>query len=864
MKYLENGSFVLKDFSKYNYLYLPLCNHYGLKSAITPNFNGDLKIDQHHFALPPASNLDLLNGNNARNVWFVVNNDCWSITGNSIYQDINKDIEEVECGFLYQKVTRQSSKFMVEVTSFVPEINDNIEMHKVVFTNTSNEVLGVTPCVGIPIYGRSADNIRDHRHVTSLLNRVTVCDNLIYNEPTLSFDERGHNLNETIYSVMVSDISGKKPVKYYKSVDSFIGEGGSFRAPKALNEDYEGNDSPEGYEVLAGFKYERMSIKPGEKITLVFGIGIATKVPNPSILNDFDSLFIASKEKWESYFNYLSFDYSHNTFIKWATIQPVLRRIYGCSFLPHHDYGKGGRGWRDLWQDCLSLLKMNPKSIKDMLINNFKGVRIDGSNATIIGDGLGEFKADRNNISRMWMDHGAWPLITMKEYLHNTNDYQILLEEIPYFKDSHINFSAKIDEHYNEKSSPLQQTKEGTTYYGSILEHLLVENIPIFFNVGEHNNYRLMGADWNDALDMASQNGESIAFTALYAQNLLGLCEIIKHLGFEEIEVFEELATLIETSYVFTDIKAKHSVLDKYFLSVAHLISGKKVKLKVTKLTSILEKMFKEIKEHLQENEWLQENDLGYFNSYYDNDKMPLDSIEKKSMLLTPQVFTIMSGIASKEQTAQIVYSADKLLYEPQVGGYRLNTNFKQMKTNMGRLFGFAYGHKENGAVFSHMTVMYANALYQQGFVLAGHKALKAIIDLVENFEISKVYPSIPEYFDSFGRGMYPYLTGSASWLILTMIDQVFGIRVKNGYLSLEPKLCLEDFKEHRATITTKAMDRVVKVTYLNPEDLDYGEYEIKQIMLDDELLANNIDITRIKEFKELQVVLGARNKTNG
>ena len=31
-------------------------------------------------------------------------------------------------------------------------------------------------------------------------------------------------------------------------------------------------------------------------------------------------------------------------------------------------------------------------------------------------------------------------------------------------------------------------------------------------------------------------------------------------------------------------------------------------------------------------------------------------------------------------------------------------------------MFGFAYGEKENGAVFSHMTVMFAYALYQRGF----------------------------------------------------------------------------------------------------------------------------------------------------
>jgi len=39
-----------------------------------------------------------------------------------------------------------------------------------------------------------------------------------------------------------------------------------------------------------------------------------------------------------------------------VAIQPTLRKIFGCSFLPDFDYGKGGRGWRDLWQDCLGLI----------------------------------------------------------------------------------------------------------------------------------------------------------------------------------------------------------------------------------------------------------------------------------------------------------------------------------------------------------------------------------------------------------------------------------------------------------------------------------------------------------------------------
>ena len=38
--------------------------------------------------------------------------------------------------------------------------------------------------------------------------------------------------------------------------------------------------------------------------------------------------------------------------LAWVAIQPTLRRIHGCSFLPYHDYGRGGRGWRGAGSGC--------------------------------------------------------------------------------------------------------------------------------------------------------------------------------------------------------------------------------------------------------------------------------------------------------------------------------------------------------------------------------------------------------------------------------------------------------------------------------------------------------------------------------
>jgi cellobiose phosphorylase len=123
-------------------------------------------------------------------------------------------------------------------------------------------------------------------------------------------------------------------------------------------------------------------------------------------------------------------DNQFDQWLKWVCIQPTLRRIYGCSFLPHHDYGRGGRGYRDLWQDSLALLLNSRESIRQQLISYYAGARIDGSNATIIGKEEGEFIADRNSIARMWMDHGAWPFITTLLYVNQTGDTDILLKKL--------------------------------------------------------------------------------------------------------------------------------------------------------------------------------------------------------------------------------------------------------------------------------------------------------------------------------------------------------------------------------------------------------------------------------------------------
>ena len=108
------------------------------------------------------------------------------------------------------------------------------EIMTVKITNDSDEDRAFTPVAAIPIYARSADNLRDHRHVTSLLNRGKVCADGVVVKPTLSFDERGHQKNKMEYFVCGIAGDGSVPESFYPVVEDYIGEGGNFERPLAL------------------------------------------------------------------------------------------------------------------------------------------------------------------------------------------------------------------------------------------------------------------------------------------------------------------------------------------------------------------------------------------------------------------------------------------------------------------------------------------------------------------------------------------------------------------------------------------------------------------------------------------------------
>jgi len=776
-KFLDNkGTFLAKDPHKLSRLYFPLANEVGLLSSISPTLHGDIKIDKDSFLTPPVSIEDLHNSRYNRNFWvYIKGAGAWSPASGEI------DESTVETGFLWHKLTRVNKGIglKAEFINFIPVNKYTVEVMSVNLTNILKKDIYITPTAAIPIFGRSVDRLRDHRHVSSLLNRIKISRHGAAVKPIMSFDERGHKINITSYFVFGCDGWGSPPEGIFPTLLEFSGEGGNLDKPEAVMKNLPPKRKLEptrqGKEAIGALRFKSITLKPGESVSYIIIMGITQKEKPERIFLKFnsqkkiDSELSSNKDFWNKKINSMSISSPNKDFdrwMKWVTLQPALRRLFGCSFLPDFDYGRGGRGWRDLWQDCLTLLLINPQGVRTTLINNFGGVRLDGSNATIIGKKQSEFISDRNNIHRVWMDHGVWPFITLHLYINQTGDKDLLFKKVPYFD------SKKND---------------------TILNHILIQHKRPFSKIGKHGNFLLEGGDWNDGLDMAKEKGESVAFTASYAGNLKDIADLLEKIDYKK-EVIKKLR------------------------QNSHRISA-----------------------HIRKNEWITvKSGYSFFNGYYDNRGKRVEGDHKNGvrMTLTGQVFPIMSGVADRSQIKEIYRSAKRFLWDNKLNGFRLNTDFGEIYPDLGRAFSFTYGEKENGSFFSHMNVMFSYALYKRDFVKEGFEVLDSIYKMCINTKLSKIYPGLPEYFNSEGRGMYHYLTGSASWFVLTMLTQVFGIRGEMGNLVIAPKLVKEQFKNTgRVSMDTHFGGRKIKVNYSNPHKLDYGEYRVGKITVNGELI---------------------------
>lgn len=871
-----DGSFTVPDPDLVSALYFPLMNEAGMKCSVTPDFKGNICTSFHQYLSIPVVTEDLHRSNASRNFWVSPENpekpkdsEPWSATGTGAFAVASRwwarDDAEVHAGpgwFAVERLNRRR-RLKAFVTVFVPSAPDTVEVMLVEIESVGKRPADIVATSATPIFGRSADNLRDHRQVTTMFQRIFTDDNGVVVTPNIRHDERGHFPDPTLYAVFGFTGEGGPPVAIWNNLRDFTGEGGSLANPEAV---WSGLAAPDparlwrdGREAIGAMRFAPVTLGRNNRVCYVVLHAIAE---DRDTLHSYKEKYgseekaVAALEETKGYWRratgraaFHTYDPIFDNWMRWVAFQPFCRKIYGNSYLPDFGYGRGGRGWRDLWSDLVALFLLEGGNVtergREDIVNNFLGVRVDGTNATIVGTKPGEFAADRKHAPRTWCDHGAWPFWVTNFYVDQTGDFDVLFEKLAYWKDHLVARGRGRDELWDESQGTRQLTAGGEVHEGTLLEHVLIELLSSFYHVGEHGNILLEGGDWNDCYDMARRRGESACFTSFYAGDLSLLADLLDFLsekkGLREVELLTEMVPLLDRlpggeEVDYASPEAKRARLDVDFQSIRHSVSGEKTRVAASDLAADLRAKGDSFAEHVRRNEWITTADgLSFFNGHYDDDgeRVHGDHPNGVRIDLTSQEMPVLCGVATDAQVRTAYKAVRRYLKDPVTGALRLCTDFKELKLNFGRVTAFAFGHREHGSVWSRQNVMYACGLYRRGFVREGREVLRALYGACMDSATSRTFPCIPSCIDPEGRGAYCYLTGSATWLVVTALTQVFGVRGERGDLRIEPKLVKEQFGwKGRAEVQCEFAGRQLKVIYLNRERREWGGYGVGRVTL--------------------------------
>ena len=80
---------------------------------------------------------------------------------------------------------------------------------------------------------------------------------------------------------------------------------------------------------------------------------------------------------------------------------------------------------------------------------------------------------------------------------------------------------------------------------------------------------------------------------------------------------------------------------------------------------------------------------------------------------------------------------------------------------------------------------------------------------------------------------MYHYLTGAASWMLLTVLNEMYGVKGEIGALKFKPKLLAKQFENGEASVSCMFRGTNIHVTYKNGMCKDAGDYKVAAIYID-------------------------------
>ena len=304
---------------------------------------------------------------------------------------------------------------------------------------------------------------------------------------------------------------------------------------------------------------------------------------------------------------------------------------------------------------------------------------------------------------------------------------------------------------------------------GTLLEHFLLAVHYMSKDVGSHGVCLMRDGDWTDPINGIGRGGKGeSAWTSmgvmLIAKWLKELCERTNH-----TEYMEEL----EQIWHETD-KIVNSVL------------------------------------------W--ENDR-YIGGFDDDGKPFADQEDENRILLNVQTWALICGAARGERAEKIKHTIQSI--SGKLGPYTIYPGFTEWNPRWGRISLKQNGTTENGAVYCHAAMFkaFSDTVFGDGDGM--YDTILRVTPLNPDNPVEKhrqVPLYLPNYYysleesENYGRSSGAYGTGSAAWMLVTVLEELFGLKATPNGMCLKPNLpknwdevsCARKFKNAVYHVTYK------------------------------------------------------------
>lgn len=489
--------------------------------------------------------------------------------------------------------------------------------------------------------------------------------------------------------------------------------------------------------------HTKLHLESNSSKTCVFMLGSSMNDEDTiSLLNKFNSVKSVKnelkevKKYWEKTLSKIKVntpDESFNYMINgWYLYQTLSSRIYAKAGFYQVS---GAFGYRDQLQDAMNVAVILPELTKEQIL-------INASHQFIEGDVLHWWhEINHFGLRSRYKDDYLWLIYATIRYIHITDDYSILNEDVPYV------VGPTLNKQELEKGLNFNYTKEKD----SLLSHCLKSLNLAMSSIGSHGLPLMGGGDWNDGMNKVGIKGKGESVW----------------LGFFLYQIIDDFIPIIKNY-------DKTINVDKF------------------------KEFNQKLKENLNNNAW---DGNYYLRAYFDNgNKLGSHENEECKIDLISQSFAILSHVIPKSRIQSVITSVEESLVDDKNKIIKLlDPPFSKSKDNPGYIMNYPKGIRENGGQYTHATSWYIMALIETGYYDRAYRYYQMInpINRSKNKETANQYAVEPYIIsaDIYSTSRYParggwtWYTGTAGWYYYIGVYEIIGLRKQGDTLTFKPNI---------------------------------------------------------------------------